>query len=216
MIPDTTVYAAYVGTVVLLALAPGTDNIYIMTQTLARGRGAGLLAAAGIALALCIHVTAITLGLSQLFLSAPALYQAVRWAGIAYLGWLAWKAFRSADQATIDLHADAASPHRVPGRAARIVARAFTLALLNPKLAVFFIAFLPQFTDPAAGAMTAQLFTLGMTFALISLALFTAMIFCIAPLGDWLRHHPAFPKWQARITGSVLGGMAAWLAFDEP
>jgi len=211
MIPDLAVYVAYVGTVVLLALAPGTDNIYIMTQTLSRGRGAGLLAATGIALALSVHVTAITLGLSQLFLSAPALYQAVRWAGIAYLAWLAWKAFRSADDAAIDLHADAAKPHH----ALRIVARAFTLALLNPKLAVFFIAFLPQFTDPAAGAMTAQLFTLGLTFALVSLALFTTMIFCIAPLGDWLRHHPAFPKWQARLTGGVLGGMAAWLAFDE-
>ena len=212
MIPDPAVYAAYVGTVVLLALAPGTDNVYIMTQTLARGRRAGFLAASGIALALCIHVTAVTLGLAQLFLNAPALYQAIRWAGIAYLVWLAWRAFRSANEAVYAI--DPANDRNARKRA-QIVAQAFTLCLLNPKLAVFFIAFLPQFADPAAGAMTVQLFALGMTFALLSLALFMGLILCVAPLGNWLRRHSAFPKWQARATGTVLGGMAVWLTLDE-
>ncbi len=212
MLIDTAVYAAYVGTVVLLALAPGTDNVYILTQTLARGRRAGFLAAFGIAIALCIHVTAVTLGLAQLFLNAPALYQAIRWAGIAYLVWLAWRAFRSSNDTIFAL--DPATD-RAARKRARIVAQAFTLCLLNPKLAVFFIAFLPQFADPAAGAMTAQLFTLGMTFALLSLAVFAGLILCVAPLGGWLRRHSAFPKWQARATGTVLGGMAVWLALDE-
>lgn len=210
MIADPAVFAAYLGAVVVLALMPGTDNIYILTRTLSQGRRAGLLAALGIALALTVHVTAVTLGLSQLFLNAPTLYEAVKWAGIGYLTFLAWRAFRSAGSAAWDAAGGAA-----PMRAARIVAQAFTLALLNPKLAIFFIAFLPQFADPAAGSMTAQLFTLGLCFALVSLALFTAIIFCVAPLGNWLRRHPAFPAWQARLSGTVLGGMALWLALDE-
>lgn len=212
MIIDPTVFIAYCGTVVLLAIAPGTDNIYILTQTLSRGRHAGLLAAVGIAAALCVHVTAVTFGLAQLFVSAPALFQAVKWAGIAYLAWLAWGAFRSAREASWDVDAEGGNPST---SARRTIAKGFTLALLNPKLAVFFIAFLPQFTDPASGAMTLQLLTLGITFSVISLALFTSMIFAVAPLGSWLRRHPGFPVWQARLTGTVLGGMAVWLALDE-
>lgn len=212
MLIDPAVYLAYCGTVVLLALAPGTDNIYILTQTLSRGRHAGLLAALGIAGALCIHVTAVTFGLAQLFVNAPTLFQAVKWAGIAYLAWLAWGAFRSAGAASWQIGATA--DHRAAG-AGRTIAKGFALALLNPKLAVFFIAFLPQFTDPTAGGITLQLLTLGITFAVISLSLFTAMIFVVAPMGDWLRRHPGFPVWQARLTGTVLGGMAFWLALDE-
>lgn len=210
MIIETTVFAAYAGTVVLLALAPGTDNIYIMTQALSRGRNAGLLAALGIAGALCVHVTAVTFGLAQLFVTAPLLFQTVKWCGIAYLVWLAYGAFKSAKDASwaADVSADS-------GDARRTIAKGFLLALLNPKLAVFFIAFLPQFTDPAAGSMTLQLLTLGVTFAVISLALFVTMIFCVAPLGAWLRRHPGFPVWQARATGTVLGGMAIWLALQE-
>jgi len=206
---DPTLFAAYAGVVVLMALTPGTDNIYVITRTLSFGRTAGFLAASGIALALIVHVTAITFGLSQLFLSAPDLYTAIRWAGIVYLVWLAWRAFRSSSNATLGHERGTA------GARIRTVSQAFTLCLLNPKLAVFFIAFLPQFTDPGGASMTVQLFTLGLTFALISLAVFSTAIVFIAPVGDALRGHPNFWKWQARISGSVMGTMALWLALDE-
>ncbi|MEQ8666792.1 MAG: LysE family translocator [Rhodospirillales bacterium] len=208
---DPATYGAFVITALLLALAPGTDNIYIATRTLSQGRRAGLLAAAGVALALTAHVTLITFGLSQLFLSSPELYRAVRWTGVGYLLWLAYRAFTMRPEtAWLDTQV---APTGTASR--RIVAQGFLLCLLNPKLAVFFIAFLPQFTDPAAGAMTVQLLILGVTFALCGLGIFLVMIFAIAPLGAWLRRHPAFPVWQGRLTGSVLGGMAVWLAFED-
>ncbi|MBT3559304.1 MAG: LysE family translocator [Rhodospirillales bacterium] len=206
---ELTLYVAYAGVVVLMALTPGTDNIYVLTRTLSHGRSAGFLAASGIAIALCVHVTAITLGLSQLFLSAPDLYAAVRWAGIAYLLWLAWKAFRASPDTELS-----AGRGGVLSKS-RVVGQAFMLCLLNPKLAVFFIAFLPQFTNPDNGTMSLQLFTLGVTFALISLTVFSTAILFVAPIGDALRHHASFWKWQARISGGVLGAMALWLALDE-
>ncbi len=207
---DPTLYMAYAGVVVLMALTPGTDNIYVMTRTLARGRAAGFLAASGIALALIVHVTAITLGLSQLFLSAPELYAAVRWAGIGYLLWLAWRAFSASPDTELGTGTNGMASSR-----ARVVGQGFLLCLLNPKLAVFFIAFLPQFTSPEAGDMSLQLFTLGVTFAAISLMVFSTAILFIAPIGDALRQRSGFWKWQARISGGVLGGMALWLALDE-
>ena len=206
---DPAIFAAYAGVVVLMALTPGTDNIYIITRTLSFGRAAGFLAASGIAIALTVHVTAITLGLSQLFLSAPELYAGVRWAGIAYLLWLVWRAFTSSSDAAVEKEGGSR------GSRLRVMAQAFMLCLLNPKLAVFFIAFLPQFTDPVGASMTLQLFTLGMTFALISLFVFCAAIFFIAPVGDALRDHPAFWKWQARASGSIMATMALWLVMDE-
>lgn len=206
---DPAIYATYVGVVAVLAVMPGTDNVYILTRTLSQGRRAGLLAATGIAMALSCHVGAVTFGLGQVFLTSPALYQAIRWAGIVYLVFLAWQAFRSANEARWDTDkSDRALC------ASRIIAQGFTLALLNPKLAVFFIAFLPQFTEPATGSVTVQLLVLGMTFALLSLVIFTTMIFAVEPLGHWLRRHSSFPAWQARATGGVLGIMAMWLALE--
>ncbi len=207
MLIDPMLYATYVGTVLILALTPGTDNIYIITRTLAQGRSAGFLAAGGVALALVIHVSAITLGLSQLFIAAPDLYAAVRWAGIGYLVWLAWRAFRAAPE-TRTMSATAGNGP-APGR---IIRQAFTLCLLNPKLAVFFIAFLPQFTDPAGSSITMQLFVLGLTFALLSLLVFSGFIIFVAPIGDLLRHHPAFERWQTRLSGTVFAAMALWLS----
>ena len=208
---DPATYSAFVVTALLLALVPGTDNIYIATRTLSQGRRAGLLAAAGVAMALTAHVALITIGLSQLFLSSPESYTAVRWFGVAYLLYLAYRAFTAQPEtAWLETHA---APDRTAAK--RIIAQGFMLCLLNPKLAVFFIAFLPQFTDPAAGAMTMQLLILGVTFALCGLGTFLVMIAAIAPLGSWLRRHPAFPVWQGRVTGSVLGAMAAWLAFED-
>ena len=132
---DAGVYTAYLGTVFLLAITPGTDNIYVLTRTLSQGRAAGFLAASGIALALVIHVTAITLGLSQLFVAAPNLYLAVKYAGIAYLLYLAWKAFATDEQAISLRAANGGLPKF------KIIRQAATLCLLNPKLAIFFIAF---------------------------------------------------------------------------
>ena len=206
---DPAVYTAFLGTTFLLAVTPGTDNIYVLTRTLSQGRAAGFLAASGIALALIVHVTAITLGLSQLFLASPDLYAAVKYAGIGYLLYLAYRAF-AVDGEAIRLKASNGGLAKL-----RIIRQAATLCLLNPKLAVFFIAFLPQFTDPGRGGMALQLFVLGLSFSLLSLGVFSTAILCVAPVGKALQSSPLFWKWQGRVAGSVLAAMAIWLVAAE-
>jgi threonine/homoserine/homoserine lactone efflux protein len=206
---DPAVYIAYLGTTFLLAITPGTDNIYILTRTLAQGRTAGFLAASGIALALVGHVTAITLGLSQLFVAAPTLYAVVKYAGIAYLIYLAYLAFTTDEQAISLKSTNGGLPKF------KIIRQAAMLCLLNPKLAIFFIAFLPQFTDPTRGSMTVQLFVLGLTFAVMGLGVFCLAILCVAPIGKALQSSPAFWKWQGRVSGTVLASMAVWLVAVE-
>ena len=206
---DPVSYFAFLGSVFVLALTPGTDNIYVLTRTLSQGKAAGLLAASGIALALMVHVAAATLGLGQLFLSAPRLYEAVRYLGIAYLLYLAYGAMTAAATAPeIDERQHGPARHRIVGQAA-------LLCLLNPKLLVFFVAFLPQFTEAARGSMTLQLFFLGTSFALESLTVFVLMIFLVAPLRGLLLSHAGFWRWQGRATGAVLAALAAWLILSE-
>jgi threonine/homoserine/homoserine lactone efflux protein len=202
---DPGLYLTFLGSVFLLALAPGTDNIYVLTRSLAQGKRAGALAGVGIALALSLHITATTLGLSQVFLASPTLYQAVRFLGIAYLAYLAFRAFTAPPEKP-ELEHSGGGPQ---GR--RIVGQAALLALLNPKLAIFFIAFLPQFTNPEAGQLAYQLFALGVTFAVESLAVFGMLVLCVIPLRAWLVAHDAFWRWQGKVTGGVLLALAFWL-----
>jgi len=203
---DWTLYWAFVATAFALAVTPGPDLTYVIARSLAQGRGAGLLATLGIAGALVVHVTLITLGLSRVFLSLPWAYAAVKIAGAAYLIWLAVQAFRAG-----------ATPHvaLATARPLTILRQAALSCLLNPKLAVFFIAFLPQFTNPAAGPITPQLFFLGVSFAAIGLTVLASAALAFGPVGSALARHPAVWKWQSRFTGTVLAGLAARLAWPD-
>jgi len=203
---DLNLYVAFTGVVILLAITPGTDNLYILTRALSEGRRAGFLAALGIAFGLMVHITAATLGLSQVFKNAPVAFSVIRWAGIVYLAWLAYQAW----QTRVTKISTAKNP--APLGQVKIIRDAMTLCLLNPKLLLFFIAFLPQFTNPAVGSMNVQFFILGVTFAVESLTVFVLAVIFVAPLGGYLRQHPQFWNRQGKVTGVVLGAMALTLA----
>lgn len=203
---DWNLYWTFVAAAFALAVTPGPDLTYVITRSLAQGRGAGLLATLGIAGALIVHVTLITLGLSRIFLAVPGAYAAVKLAGAAYLIWLAYQSFRAANT----------PPAAAPKTRRLVILRQAALScLLNPKLAVFFIAFLPQFTNPAAGPITPQLFVLGVTFAAIGLTVLASAAVAFGPIGRLIFHHPRLWKWQGRLTGTVLAGLAAALAWPE-
>ncbi|WP_337997658.1 LysE family translocator [Oleispirillum naphthae] len=203
---DWTLYWAFLAAAFALAVTPGPDLTYVIARSIAQGRGAGLLATLGIAGALVIHVTLITLGLSRVFLALPWAYAAIKIAGAVYLIWLAAQAFRAgaAPQAAL-----------AAARPLVILRQAALSCLLNPKLAVFFIAFLPQFTNPAAGPITPQLFLLGVSFAALGLTVLASAAIAFGPIGAALARHPAVWKWQSRFTGTVLAGLAARLAWPD-
>ncbi|MFD4631147.1 LysE family translocator [Streptomyces sp. NPDC058284] len=153
---DLALLPAYLAAVAIITVAPGPDAAYIVAVALERGPRAGLVSAAGMALGMAVHVTAAALGLAVLLRSTPAVLIAVELIGGLYLGWLAVTTIRSARKTPT------AAPETPPER--QVLRRALLTNLLNPKIVLFFAAFLPRFTDPDQGLVWLQLLVLGLIF----------------------------------------------------
>jgi len=140
-----------------LNLTPGADMTYVIARSVGQGRAAGVVSALGVSAGSLIHSLLAAIGLSALVLQSETAFQIIKIAGAAYLLYLAWKAWRSGDQAT------AATP-RPPASLRRIFAEGALTNLLNPKVALFILAFLPLFVDPARGSVAGQILFLGLLF----------------------------------------------------
>ena len=158
---DPTVLPAFLVATTLVVVAPGPDNTYIAAVAVAQGARSGVLSAAGMALGMVVHVTAAALGLAVLLRSTPWALEAIRIAGAGYLCWLAWSAFRS--------RADTESGHRQRSAAPVVLRRAVLTNLTNPKVVLFFAAFLPQFVRRGHGPAAGQLLVLGLIFLVVGL-----------------------------------------------
>lgn len=205
MLPDPPLLIAFAVTALAVILSPGPDTVYVLTRSIGEGRLAGVVAALGIAAGLVVHISAAALGLSKLFAYAPLAYEALRWLGVAYLLYLAWRAFSGTDAALV-LGADSRK------RLRRAFGEAALTNVLNPKVALFFIAFFPQFTDPARGDVALQVFSLGGLFLATGTLWLGGLALTFGYFGDWLRRSVAFWRWQRWIMGASLGGIALWLA----
>ena len=156
-------WMAFVLTSLVLAVTPGPGVLYIVTRTLAQGRAAGLASVAGVALGNLGNALAASLGLAALFALSSLAFAVVKWAGAAYLVWLGVRALRQAPAA-----AGVAAPAFAPPRLVRIARDGFVVALLNPKTALFFAAFLPQFLPDASAASVARTAMLGTLFVAVA------------------------------------------------
>jgi threonine/homoserine/homoserine lactone efflux protein len=203
LVIDHTVLLGYLGSVLLITIAPGPDNAYIVGVALARGSRAGVLSAAGMAMGMTVHVAAATLGLALLLQSAPAALNAVRLAGAGYLGWLAVSTLRSARQSGI---AKGGVP---PDR--QILGRAVLTNLANPKIILFFAAFLPQFTRPGHGPIPMQLLILGLVFLVIGLAWDSIIGLCAGRLSAALARGSRAATRLNVVAGLTFGALAVVL-----
>jgi threonine/homoserine/homoserine lactone efflux protein len=206
MLPDTPLLIAFAIASLAVILSPGPDTLYVLSRSVGEGRLSGIVASLGISAGLCVHVVAAALGLSKLFDYAPVAFDVLRWAGVAYLLYLAWRAFTGE-----------ATPLTVPAGAERKqLRRAFGEAaltnLLNPKIIVFCIAFLPQFTNPERGDVALQITALGGLFILAGFCWLGSLALAFGYFGDWLRRSVRFWRWQRWFMGTSLGGIALWLA----
>jgi len=159
VIPASTL-AVFALAALLLAVTPGPAVLYIVARSVHQGRRAGMLSALGIAAGGLVHVLAAVAGLSALLVSSALAFTAVRWAGAVYLVWLGVKTLRGG--------ADAESASPPPAAPRRIFLQGFVVNVLNPKTALFFLAFLPQFVSPTRGSVPAQILLLGLTFISIA------------------------------------------------
>jgi threonine/homoserine/homoserine lactone efflux protein len=206
---STEVLLTFLATAALFAYMPGPAMLYATAQTLARGRLAGLMATLGIHLGGYAHVAAAAAGLSLLFHAVPPLFLAVKLAGAAYLVWLGVGMFRAAGG-----HAEA------PVIAAKSARRAFwesvTVEVLNPKTAIFFLAFLPQFADPAAALpMWAQLLVLGTFVNLMFTSADVALVLLAGSLGTRLARGGGIRRRLGRAGGGILVGLGVRLAMER-
>jgi threonine/homoserine/homoserine lactone efflux protein len=197
---------------VLLVLTPGPNLLYLVSRTLAQGRAAGLVSMAGTTTGFIVHILAASLGLSAVFLAIPVAYDALRWAGAAYLLWLAWDSVRSkADGGAGGIFAPRALPEAAPGKLFRM---GLLTSILNPKVALFYLALFPQFVEPARGGVFTQSLVLGLVQIVIAVVGDTLFILAAARVSRWLGTRPVWAAAQRWLLASVFAGIAAKLAFD--
>lgn len=196
---------AFFATAVLLALAPGPDNLFVLLQSAMRGRRAGLLVVLGLCSGLLVHTAAVALGLATLFATSALAFTALKLAGAVYLLWLAWQAWRAGPAETGG--SDAAAPS-----ASRLYGRGIVMNVTNPKVTIFFLAFLPQFVVPDRGSVGMQVVVLGALFMLATLLVFGAIALAGGSLRAWLLRSPGAQVGMNRVAAVVFVGLAVRLA----
>lgn len=192
-----------------LAVAPGPDNLYVLTQAAIHGRRAGILVTLGLCSGLLVHIAAVALGVAAIVRASAPAFAVLKALGAAYLLYLAWQAFRAG---TAQLQAGSSAPQRPQA----LYLRGILMNVSNPKVAVFFLAFLPQFTDPARGAMAAQIVVLGIAFMLTALIIFSGIAWAADRLGGWLMRSKQAQSAINRLAGVIFVLLALRLALSEP
>jgi threonine/homoserine/homoserine lactone efflux protein len=168
----------------LLALAPGPDIIYVLTRAVSQGRKAGIAAALGFASGCVFHTVLAAVGVAALIRSSELAFDLVRYAGAAYLVWIGIQALRHRSAFSIEGASDAKA-------LMTIYKQSVVGNMLNPKVTLFFLAFLPQFVKAEAGNVGMQMAILGVVFMGVTVVVFGAVAICAAMIGDWVRRKPA-------------------------
>lgn len=191
----------------LLAVTPGPSNAFLMAQTFARGRKAGIQSALGFAIAGVIHTLLMVLGLSTLLQTNPMAFQVVLWLGALYLVYLGLNTIKDSFQtATIDYED---KPHislsKNTKKAKNVTLQAMTTELLNPKVAMFFIAFIPQFTDASLDlSVTMQLLIFGLLYPILAFPIDYTYIHFGDKIAGYFRSNPSVQVWIDRVTGGIF------------
>ena len=191
--------------VLLLVLTPGPVWVYLLSRTLTQGRRAGYFSLLGVAAGVVAHVTLAAFGISVVLLAIPFAFDAIKLAGAAYLLWLAINTLRGGGMSF-----DPLPLPKVPDRV--LFRQAMMAALLNPKVAVFYLSLFPQFVEPAAGPVFAQSLLLGLVHLLVSTAFDGLLVTVAGVLAAWFAGRPLWLKMQRWLLGTAFGVLAVWLA----
>jgi threonine/homoserine/homoserine lactone efflux protein len=191
-----------------MVLTPGPNMVYVVSRSVCQGWRAGLVSLGGVGLAFIVYMLAAALGITSLLMAVPFAYDTLRFAGAAYLGYLAWQALKPGGRspfAVQNLPID--SPRR-------LFAMGFMTNLLNPKAALLYLSLLPQFIEPAAGSVFAQAVLLGSVQIAISLSVNGMFALAAGSIAGFLGTRPAWLAVQRRLMGTMLAGLALRLALD--
>ena len=207
MIPFDTL-VLFITASTLLALAPGPDNIFVLTQSMSKGAKPGIFVTLGLCTGLIVHTTAVALGVAAIFQTSKIAFDILKYIGAAYLLYLAYLSFKSstshhfrADKKELSL--------------TKLYKRGIFMNITNPKVSVFFLAFLPQFTSPQNGNFTLQIFLLGFIFIICALVVFTSISLLAARIGSWFNNTKNGEAILNKTAGSVFALLALKLALTQ-
>ncbi|MEV0661249.1 LysE family translocator [Actinomadura luteofluorescens] len=191
-----------------LVAIPGPNHLYITTRSVGEGRRAGIASALGVETGTLVHIGAAAAGLSAVVAASATAFGFLRYAGAAYLVYLAYRTLRSRDQT--------GEPDLEPRPLHRVYLDGVLVNVLNPKVVLFFLAFLPQFVDQDAGAVPLQIAVMGVATALIGLVSDIVYAVAAGSIGAWLRARPAFRRRQRYATGLIYLALGAAAVFAAP
>jgi threonine/homoserine/homoserine lactone efflux protein len=206
---DWSKLSLFISVTAMLVFMPGPNTLYIIARSIQQGRRAGVVSSLGVQVGSLVHIIAAAFGLSALLLSSALAFNVVKYAGAAYLIYLGVKTLLTKEKA---------GPARELKREglSRVFYQGVVVNLLNPKTALFFFAFLPQFVDPTRGRAAIQIVLLGTI--LIVLGTLSDMIYALAAgsVGNWLRGNLRFLRAQRVFAGSVYLGLGTATALSGP
>jgi threonine/homoserine/homoserine lactone efflux protein len=191
--------------VLLLALTPGPVWIFLLSRTLAQGKRAGYFSLIGVTAGVFVHVLLAAFGLSVVLLALPLAFDAIKLAGCAYLLWLAYTTLRGGGMSFAPQPLDPVPDHV-------LFRQAMTAAIVNPKVAVFYLSLFPQFVAPAAGSVLLQSLTLGVLHVIVSSLVDGALVTLAGFLAAWFATRPLWLRMQRWFLGTAFGALAVWLA----
>jgi threonine/homoserine/homoserine lactone efflux protein len=199
-------FILFVGVSWALIIAPGPDMFYVITRGVTQGRRAGMLSALGVICGILVHTVAAAFGLTLILQTSASAFLLVKYLGAIYLITLGVKTWRDTRAFNLQTSDSTMSFHRV-------FWQGVLSNVLNPKIAIFFLAFLPQFVDKANSHITLQMITLGLTFAFFGLCFLLVIGYSSGAIGSWLTHRPRYTQLLQRSAGGVLIGLGVRLAF---
>ena len=201
-------FALFIGISWALILAPGPDMFYVMTRGMAHGRRAGIVSAIGVVCGILVHTTAAAFGLTLLLQTSAFAFLVVKFIGAIYLLYLGIQAWR--DKSTFRLQTSASI-----AKSSALFWQGVLSNVLNPKIAIFFLAFLPQFVDKGSSHVTLQMAFLGIMFAGFGLCFLLIVGYSSGTIGRWLMGRPRYAQFFQRLAGGILIGLGIRLALTE-
>ncbi|WP_441244739.1 LysE family translocator [Tardiphaga sp. 768_D3_N2_1] len=191
-----------------MVLTPGPNMIYLISRSITQGPAAGMVSLGGVALGFIFYMLCAAFGITALLFAVPYAYDALRLAGAAYLLWLAWQALKPNGRSPFQVRKLAIDSPR------KLFVMGFVTNLLNPKIAMLYLALLPQFIDPTAGSVLTQSLVLGSTQTIISVGVNGLIALGAGSIALFLGERPTWLKLQRWLTGTVLAGLAVRMALE--
>jgi threonine/homoserine/homoserine lactone efflux protein len=210
-VPTQHTLVAFAGVSLGITVIPGPSTLFILAHGIGRGRADALAAMLGIEMASAIRVLATAAGLSTLLAASAIAFTVVRWAGVVYLVYLGVKAFTSGPSGRSRFAASTAADASRGGT----TRKGILVGLTNPKMAMFFLAFFPQFVDPSRGSAAGQILILGLVFWVIGVIWDLALAWASGSIGSWLHARPHIDAGKRHAEGVTYLALAGWSAFSD-